>query len=139
MSWRPDQPNPPHRLDRYALRAGELRRPDGTHGGHVLVLPEVHWQRLGGRLWWRRWGEPTTTADVWVSADEVDPSYRLGWFWGDLLDEMLDRWDAGRVLIGPDTEYEVSWLDDEASAVVAREVFGADLDEERVDRAVEPR
>lgn len=134
MSWRPREPNPPHRLDRYAFRAGELRRPDGTQGGHVLVLPMVFWTRVGGHLCWRRWGKPATTADVWVDADVVDPSFAIGWFWGELLTETIDMWDAGRVAVGPDIHYDVAWLDDEASAAVGRAVFSTDLDEQRVRR-----
>jgi hypothetical protein len=44
----PDKPNPAHRLDRYAFRAGELRSPDGSDTGHVLVLPIVYWTQIGG-------------------------------------------------------------------------------------------
>lgn len=135
MSWRPREPEPPHRLDPYAFRAGELRRPDGSKGGHVLVLPIVFWTQVGGHLWWRRWGEPMTTADVWVSADVMGPAFEREWFRGELLIAMIDRWDAGRVAVGPDTDYDVRWLDDEVSAVVAREAFQADLDEERTSRS----
>lgn len=130
----PDKPNPPHRLDRYAFRAGELRSPDESETGHVLVLPMVFWTKIGGHLWWRRWGSPRTTADVWVSACDVDPSFEFAWYWGDVLDEMLDHWDAGQVKVGEDVLYEVRWLDDRSSEAIARSVFSTDLDQERVSR-----
>ena len=41
----------------------------------------------------------------------------------DLLDEMLDLWDAGQVVVGKDLLYEVRWLGDHDSRTVAREVF----------------
>ena len=89
-------PNPAHHLDRYAFRAGELRSPDESATGHVLVLPIVFWTKMGGHLWWRRWGSPLTTADVLVSTRDVEPSFQFAWYWGDVLNEMLDLWDAGR-------------------------------------------
>ena len=135
MSWRPTSPNPPHRLDGYAFRAGELRSPDGTDTGHVLVLPQVFWAVVGGHLWWRRWGDPMTTADVWIVAGAVDHPYHLGWFRDDdQLGEMLDRWDAGQVAVGDGRLYEVRWLDPQGSVDVAREVFGTNLDQERTNR-----
>ncbi|WP_448638248.1 hypothetical protein [Geodermatophilus sp. URMC 63] len=130
----PNNPNPPHPLDRYAFRAGELRSPDGTDTGHVLVLPMVFWERIGGHLWWRRWGKPETTADVWVSAAAVEHPYHLGWFMDELLDEMLSLWDAGLVVVGRDLLYEVRWLGDHDSRTIAREVFDTDLDQERATR-----
>ena len=135
MPWRPDYPNPPHRLDRYAFLAGELRSPDGTDAGHVLVLPMVFWTQIGGHLWWRRWADPKTTADVWVAAAAVQHPFHLGWFMDDLLDEMLDLWDAGQVVVGKDLLYEVRWLDENHSRTIAREVFDTDLDQERSSRA----
>jgi hypothetical protein len=135
VSWRPTLPNPPHRLDRYAFRAGELRSPEGTDTGHVLVLPMVFWQQVDGRLWWRRWGRPMTTADVWIEASAVDHPYHLGWFRDDdVLSEMLDLWDAGQVVVGEGRLYEVRWLDQQESVEVARDVFQTDMDQERASR-----
>ena len=131
----PDNPIPPHRLDRYAFRAGELRSPDGSDTGHVLVLPAVYWTKIGGHLWWRRWGRPTFTADVWVSVRAVEPSFQTGWFTHELLDEMLDLWDVGQVVVGKDLLYAVRWLDDRDSTAIARDVFNTNLDQERVSRA----
>lgn len=130
MSWLPREAPAPHRLDGYAFRAGVLLDPDGEDGGYVLVLPEVYWQQIGGHLWWRRWGRPRVGADVWVSAQAVERSFEEGWFTGDLLDEMLDLWDTGRVAVRRGLDYEVTWLDREAPAVVARDAFATDLDEE---------
>jgi hypothetical protein len=101
----------------------------------VLVLPAVYWVQIGGHLWWRRWGNPETTADVWVSAAAVEHPYHLGWFRGDWLDEMLDLWDDGQVVVGKDLLYEVTWLEDHDSRVIAREVFDTDLDQQRATRA----
>ena len=135
MSWRPALPDPPHRLDRHAFRAGELRSPDGADTGHVLVLPMVFWAQVGGHLWWRRWGDPRTTADVWIVAGAVDRSYRLGWFGDDdVLGDMLDLWDAGQVVVAVGRLYEVRWLDPQESVEVARDVFGVDLARERARR-----
>ncbi len=111
-----------------------MRSPDGTDTGHVLVLPMVFWTQVGGRLRWRRWGKPKTTADVWVSAAAVEEPYHLGWFVDDLVDEMLNLWDAGQVVVGKDLLYEVGWLDDHESRRIAREVFGTDLVQERASR-----
>jgi hypothetical protein len=130
----PNYPSPPHRLDRYAFRAGELRSPDGTDTGQVLVLPVVFWVQLKGHLWWRQWGQPKTTADVWVSAAAVEHPYQRGWFMDDVLDEMLDLWDAGQVVVARDLLYAVRWLDDHDSRAIAREVFDTDLDQERASR-----
>jgi hypothetical protein len=55
------------------------------------------------------------------------PSFRLGWFWGDLLVEMLGLWDAGRVSVGPTPTTR-------CPGVVAREVFGTDLEDEVTSR-----
>jgi hypothetical protein len=135
VSWWPALPNPPHRLDRYTFRAGELRSPDGTDTGHVLVLPLVFWTKVGGYLWWRRWGNPRTTADVWIVAGAVDHPYHLGWFRDTHeLSEMLGLWDAGQVAVGQGRLYEVRWLDRQQSGTVARDVFETDMDQERVSR-----
>ena len=100
----------------------------------MLVLPMVYWERIGGRLWWRSWGNPKTTADVCVSAAAVEHPYDLGWFMDDVLDEMLDLWDAGQVQVGNGL-YGVRWLHEHDSRAVAREVFDTDLDQERATRA----
>jgi len=76
-----------------------------------------------------------TTADVWIEAGAVDHPYHLGWFMRDVLSEMLDLWDAGRVVVGEGRRYEVRWLDGQESAAVARDVFGTDLQQERDSRA----
>jgi len=65
-----------------------------------------------------------------VSAQAAERSFEEGWFTGDLLDEMLDLWDTGRVAVRRGLDYEVTWLDREAPAVVARDAFATDLDEE---------
>jgi hypothetical protein len=95
----------------------------------------VYWERIGGHLWWRRWGNPKITADVWVSAAAVEHPYHLGWFMDDVLDEMLDLWDAGQVQVGKDLLYQVRWLHDHQSGAIAREVFDTNLDQERATRA----
>jgi hypothetical protein len=96
----------------------------------------VFWAKVSGHLWWRQWGEPTTTADVWIEAGAVDHPYHLGWFRDDNeLSEMLDLWDAGQVVVGEGRTYHVRWLDQQKSVEVARDVFGADMDEERASRS----
>jgi hypothetical protein len=120
---------PAHRLDRYAFRAGELGGPEGT--GHVLVLATASRTQIGGHLWWRRWGPARPAAEVWVEAPGVDRAYQDTWVVDAALDDDLDRWDAGRVLVGPDDERSVHWLDAAASTRIARAVFDHDLDELR--------
>ncbi|MCA0144064.1 hypothetical protein [Blastococcus sp. LR1] len=134
MSWRPTwDATPPHRLDRYAFRAGEL---GGTQGvGHVLVLATEVRTQVGGHLWWRRWGPARPVAEIWVAAPDVDPSYQVSWADGDILDADIDRWAGGTVLVGHQDVRPVRWLDDATSARVARDVFGADLNELRREHA----
>jgi hypothetical protein len=45
--------------------------------GHGLVVPAVFWARVGGHLWWRRWGNPDTTADVWVRGAAVRNEFTI--------------------------------------------------------------
>ncbi|SFP60663.1 hypothetical protein SAMN05660464_3657 [Geodermatophilus dictyosporus] len=52
----------------------------------------------------------------------------------DLLDEMLNLWDADQVVVGEDLLYEVRWLGHHDSRTIAREVFDTDLDHERATR-----
>ena len=63
------------------------------------------------------------------------PSLETGWFTPELLDEMLELWDAGQVVVGKDLLYAVRWGDDRDSTAIARDVFNTDLDQERVSRA----
>ena len=95
----------------------------------------VFWTQMAGHLWWRRWADPAITADVWVSAATVEHPFHLGWFMDDLLDDMLDLWDAGQVVVGEDRLYEVRWLDENDTRTIAREVFDTNLDQERASRA----
>ena len=128
---------PPHRLDQYAFRAGDILDRNGAVVGHALVLPMVYWAVTRGRLWWRGWGNPETTADVWVVAEGVQEPYGDYWYREAALDEALNLWDDGRLVVRgepDDTVYAVRWLDDQATVTVAREKFGADLDELRVER-----
>lgn len=121
-------------MDRYAFRAGELRRPDGETIGYALVLPMAAWTQIGGHLWWRRWSAPYMTAEVWISADGVEAAYTDAWLEGDVLDKELDLWDRGRVPVGDRIQHAVRWLDDARSAEIARQVFDADLDALRAER-----
>ncbi|WP_147251944.1 hypothetical protein [Blastococcus sp. TF02-09] len=70
-----------------------------------------------------------------MSAAAVEHPYDLGWFMDDRLEEMMDLWDAGHVVLGEDLLHEVRWLDENDSKVIAREVFDTDLDQERASRA----
>jgi len=50
---------------------------------------------------------------------------------------MLDLWDSGQFAVRGDPVdhvYAVRWLDDQESVNVARERFGADLDQLRAER-----
>lgn len=64
----------------------------------------------------------------------MEPAFQFAWYWGDVLDEMLDLWDAGQVEVGEDLIYEVQWLNDRDSEAIPRGVFDRDLDQERVGR-----
>jgi hypothetical protein len=138
MSWRPTgMSTPPHRLDQYAFRACDILDRDGAVLGHALVLPMVYWAVTGGRLWWRRWGKPETTADVWVVSQGVEEPFGDSWYREAVLDEILDLWDKGQLVVRgdpDDTVYPVRWLDDQATVTVARENFGADLERLQAER-----
>lgn len=63
MSRLPDRVEPHHPVQDYDLCIGVLRGPASTKPvGHVLVESVVHWRRLGGVGWWKRWGGPEQTA-----------------------------------------------------------------------------
>lgn len=136
VSWRPPTTDslPRHRVDHYAFRAGELRRPDGTTTGYALVLTTAVWTQIGGRLWWRRWSDPYVETEVWISADGVQAAYADGWVSGDVMDEHLDLWGSGQMAVGHEARHAVRWLDAQTSARVAREVFDVDLDALRAER-----
>ncbi len=121
-------------MDRYAFRAGELHSLDGELTGYALVLPMAWWTQTGGHLWWRRWSNPYVVADVWITAEGVEPSYTDAWMSGDVLDDELDLWDGGHMTVGEGARQTVRWLDEQASGRVARRVFDADLDALRRDR-----
>ena len=136
VPWKPPKAEapPPHRVDRYAFRAGELVGPHGEEAGYVLVLPMAYWTQIGGHLWWRRWSDPWVGADVWIAADGVDPAYTDAWSSGSSLDEEIDLWDSGRVIVGAGSLQAVRWLEAEASGIAARQTFDVDLDALRVER-----
>ena len=73
-------------------------------------------------------------ADVWISADGVEPAYTDAWWSGSSLDEEVDLWDSGRLTVGAGSLQAVRWLDEGASAVAARQAFDVDLAEVRVER-----
>jgi hypothetical protein len=137
VPWKPSRTEapPPHRVDRYAFRAGELRRLDGEKTGYVLVLPMAYWTQIGGHLWWRRWSDPWVGVDVWISADGVEPAYNDAWWSGSSLDGEIDLWDSGRLTVGAGSLQAVRWLDEGASGVAARQTFDVDLVELQVERA----
>ena len=122
MSWKPsfEHARPDPRLDLYRGRAGRLSR-DGVEAGHVLVEADYLAPQIGGHLWWRRWGPPAEFAKVDTLL--ADGTYDDAWVIGDDLDPELDDWGAGRFRFGG-TTYELTWLDDAASARVHHEVFG---------------
>lgn len=63
VSRLPDGFEPYHPVQDYDLCIGVLRGPGSTKPvGHVLVESVVYRRRLGGVLWWKRWGEPEQTA-----------------------------------------------------------------------------
>lgn len=136
MSWRPPTtaPTPPHRVNRYGFRVGDLSRPDDKDTSYALVLPMAVWTHSGGHLWWRRWSDPYVEVEVWISADWVQEAYADGWWQRDALQDELDLWDSGQMTVGNDTRRAVRWLDDQTSARVAQQVFNADLAALRAER-----
>jgi len=134
MSRRPQQKDPPHRLDDYAFRVGVLLESDDRPPGHILALPKVYWCRVGGHLWWRRWGDPKMTVDLYTHVAQRQPPYRDAFYRGDQLDELLVGFEAGQVREEEDT-YSIAWLPGEASGQAALEVLGTDLGAERRNRA----
>lgn len=83
MSWRPQHEDPPHRLDDYAFRVGVLLASDDRPAGHILALPLVYWYGVAGHLWWRRWGDPKMTVDLYTHLARRQPPFRDAFYWGD--------------------------------------------------------
>jgi hypothetical protein len=130
----PDGVEPPHPVQAYDLRVGVIRDQGAAQPvGHVLVESVVRWRRLGGVLWWRRWGEPEQTA----LASVVLHGTSQEWFIEDRdeLETAVDDWGHGRwVAKGGDggrKVYAVSWLSAGDSVDVARQQLGMDVDEIR--------
>lgn len=95
--------------------------------GTLLVLPNVYWRRTRGHLWWRDWGSPTVTAELFsVVGDDADD----GFYYAGPLEALVRQWDGGR-WIEPRVDLSTEWLDDDTSAQIARGVFGVDLARER--------
>lgn len=124
MSWKPSFENarPDPRLDPYRGRAARLTLGE-AEAGHVLVESEYGADRVGGHLWWQRWGEPVEFALVDILF--ADGTYDDAWVTGEDLDRELDDWAAGRFRFAG-TTYDLVWLDDAESARAHREVFGHD-------------
>lgn len=107
------------RLDPYRERAAELLSDKGVVGW-VYVEPVHVGTRLGGRLWWTRWGPPTEHLDLWVTT-ESDELNDL-WIMDDQVDELIDHWDRGRFVYA-DLDCGLRWLDDDRSAELRRAIY----------------
>lgn len=109
------------RLHPFRERAGRLTDHDDRQGW-VYVRPWVIADRLGGTLWWQRWGPQYEVSAGYVLMD------------GDTVaDDWVDRradvaaevrhWESGSfVWLG--RKFKVSWVNDEESRRVRDEVFG---------------
>jgi len=102
-----------------------------------VVIVGTHWSRVGGRLWWRRWGRPTVVADLtlvpadreqglWVSDEEFERNLS-----GEDLDIAVASWASGELTLD-DTVYTVEWLSVEAGDTKALEQWGWDLSAQRL-------
>ncbi|MEO3938213.1 hypothetical protein V3N99_15855 [Dermatophilaceae bacterium Soc4.6] len=110
----------------YDGRVGVLSSP-GTDepAGHVLVESVVYWRRLGGMLWWQRWGEPLPTAAVTRTLHGDVDDWLIE---GEELGSTVQEWGQHRWLEGADGDgrraYQVSWLSAEESVDVAERELG---------------
>lgn len=89
----PADPHDP-RLDPFRGRAGVLTV-DGVRVGEVLLQRMVYTPRVGGLLWWSRWGEPVETIEEWVALD--DGRDEDAFVLGQNLDAVIGQWASGTV------------------------------------------
>lgn len=129
MPWRPVGKAPAHRFDAYGSRVAALSR-DGVVVGHLLALPNTHWRRVGGHLWWRRWAEPTRTANVFVQIPEERSPVYDDFYSGEALDALVAAWDRGEYE-EEGVRYSVVWMDSGESRRLADLHFDWDLHAER--------
>jgi hypothetical protein len=107
------------RLNPYRHRAAELLSDDGVVGW-VYVEPVHVAARLGGRLWWTRWGPLTEHVELWATADG-DELNDL-WIMDDQVDDLVDHWDRGRFVYAG-WVYGLRWLDDTRSSEQRRVIY----------------
>lgn len=118
MLWPPPSAGPSDldpRLDGLRERGGRLLRDDGTVLATVYLQPQVWWTGHGG-LWWKRWSNPTETADAYVldTHGSVITDYFI---WGEGLDEEVQLWSVGTFRYEKEI-LRVIWLDDEESRTI---------------------
>jgi len=123
MPWRPtfDDSDDPQ-LDPFRERAGRLTDDEGMQGW-VYVRPWVIADRVGGHLWWQRWGPQYEVSAGYVRMDgDGDPSDG-DWVSrrADVAEEVRD-WAAGRFIWNA-RNFKVSWVDAEESRHIRDEVF----------------
>jgi hypothetical protein len=138
MPWTsPDTEAVDHPAYAFDCRVGELIGPDDEQTGHVVVNVWTQRSRIGGLLWWRRWGRPTVVADLtlvpadrepglWVSDEELE--WDLS---GEDLTLAVASWATGELALD-DTVYTVDWLSVEAGDTKAVEQWGWDLPGQRL-------
>lgn len=121
VPWRPTfDDSVDSRLDPFRERAGRLTDARGAQGW-VFVRPWIIADRVGGRLWWQRWGTQYEASAGYVLMDgETVP--------GDWVERRADvaaevrDWESGRFAwLG--RELKVTWVDDEESRRVRDQVF----------------
>jgi hypothetical protein len=128
MPWNMEKDDVDHPAYAYHCRVGQLSDSRGERVGYVIVIARTYWSRVGGRLWWRRWGNPAVGADVAFFTKNAEPDT-----WdliGDDLDSALDSWAIGQLTRG-NTTFSVEWLSVEAGDKVGLEVCGWDLPGQR--------
>jgi hypothetical protein len=105
-------------LDSYRNRAAKVLDGDAV----VMTLyarSDFIATRTGGRLWWRRYGEPAELLMLIGSGDGTD-LHLDDWLVGDELTDALSQWALGLFRFRGH-EFRLLWLDDDQSAAVRDE------------------
>lgn len=123
--------------DNIGLPAIGLTDARAEQAGHLVIVVGTTWLRVGGRLWWRRWGRPLVVADLTLIPSDVEPGTLvanddLEWdFVNEELNGVVSDWTRGEVALD-DNRYRVDWLSVEAGDTIAIERWGWDLPRQRL-------
>jgi len=79
---------------------------DNDPVGHVLIEATVYWQRVSGRLRWRRWGAPQQCADVYTL---INGNYSESFGQDPELAGAARQWASGHFEGDDGRQYRVTW------------------------------